>query len=110
LGHCWLFLLRRATNDVWVERLAEEDPVSGMALDDMVGILNIPAGNGGSTGLSPDERVELRAQWKDFFAKHGKEIKAGKTFSIDDPDVTIKLAGKSYWYLKDGTTWPKKQK
>ena len=116
-NHDWL--LREASNacfalgggyellTAWADRLGDEH-LYPLALDNLAEVLEgLPGGWSTCSGLTRQERLELRRQWQMFLATHADELRQGKRFKVDDPAIKPALFGRARsWQFPDGRRWP----
>jgi hypothetical protein len=76
--------------DTWADRLAEEH-IYSLALENLNTILERkPESWLDQTGLATTrgDRIAFRRGWKAFLTKHAEELREGKKFKADDPELT----------------------
>lgn len=82
--------------EAWADRLADEQ-ISNLALENLNSILDRRSGSWldqSSLGKSRGERLALRRAWKAFLARHAEDLRAGKKFSPNDPELSPALVGR----------------
>jgi len=97
---------KRSLAEAVVERLPN-DKLTANALLVLIALVtdySPPASRG---SLTRQERIDLQTAWRQFIAKNGKEIDAGKKYKADDRNFPIVLLGNMRW-SQNGQDWPKK--
>jgi hypothetical protein len=106
-GAAWQLGARREVFAEIVGRMADME-FGNNAFDWLIGRTVDANGRNSRTDLSHRERLAIQAAWREWVAKHGADLDAGKKFKPgDDENLHGKLFGRAArWTLPDGKSWP----